>query len=215
MSQTPLYQITIAFDNESLQKIYHAGQSVTIVNAVSSYVASMLASANAAVAWLAFRPLQQNLVAWDPRPQIYATVTQPAPLATILINSITGQPAQTGALYTFAQGFFSGASGQGLTYNAANQMSGYNIYLGLAQQANVNGQQVIAPQNTTPVLQGQQAMFTPQQQISIFLSTLTQSGSIVPSVPQSALTFTLKPQQQQQLLVSFNSANNTFYLASA
>jgi len=272
------YQLTIIFDQTALIKIHQAGQSVTIVQSVSSYVASALRSetqnippasrANSiscyaraiafgflncrpikhlvlkcepflkyigldgkewfssgdtpapnannafvppAVAWLVFSPFQQNTIAWSDEYYLYATVTPLQQPNVILINSMTAGSANMNSLYAFNQAQFIGsAGGNGAVYAVTNQMSGPQLYFGLAQQAQINGSTEIGPLTAVSVLLGQSIQFNPNAQVSIFLSSASDNGEMLPSIPQSALTFAIT---QTSVVVAYNDATNSFYIA--
>src|SRR5262249_47735203 len=154
---------------QALERIIAAGQSITVVNPASSYVAGPLKSAavQPTVAWLVFSPYQMNQINFSQQLSVYATVTVPAPPAVIMMNSKAKAAPGTG--YKFTNGYFQGDAGSGNSYTVNNQMDGYNLYFGLAQSAEINGKQATSPLNAIAVLQGQQAMLKPLGQISIFL----------------------------------------------
>jgi hypothetical protein len=202
-------QIQIVFDATAVQRINAAGQAVTLVQGVSSYVSG--ASVQPAVAWVVFQPFEMNQIQWASEFLVYATVTAPQPGAVVMLNSITR--AAAGWTYTFEDGQFNGADGQGVAYNVVNQMSGYEMYFGLAQMVEVNGQEATCPLDAVPVLLGQEGTFQPTGEFSIFLSTAARNGTVVPDIPASALTFAVAP--NQPIAVGFNDATNTFYIVSA
>ncbi len=205
------YQISIAIDDAGLQKIYAAGQSVTLVKSV---VANPLSSGNLPVAWLAFQPLESNQITWVENYYMYATTTVLQSGATIQMTSQTQAPVQEGWMYTFEQGQFSGSSGTGDTFNVDNQMSNGFFNFGLAQQATVNNVSTLAPLNAQPVLYNESASFTPIETISIFLSSYSNNGVVISQVASNALVVQLTS-QSPTASVGFNDATNTFYLVSS
>jgi hypothetical protein len=206
------YQINIDIDDAGLQKIYQAGQKVTLVKSV---ISNPVESGNLPIAWLAFQPLESNNVSWIENYYMYASTTVLQSGATIQMTSQTGAPVQTGWLYTFASGMFTGAQGGGAdTFNLSNQMSNYNYGFGLAQYATVNNTQTFAPLNAMPVLYNEDATFTPIETVSIFLSSYDNNGVVISQVASNALTVQLTS-QNPVANVGFNDSNNTFYLESS
>jgi len=205
------YQLTIAIDSAGLSNIYNAHQYVTIVKSV---VSNPLADGNLPIAWIAFQPLQTNLVSWMENYTIYATSTVLQSGATISQTSVTGAPVQTGWTYTFASGQFAGAQGgAGSTYNMSNQQNGMFSF-GLSQQAMVNNVPVNAPLNAMPVLYNEGASFTPEETVSIFLSSSSNNGVVLSQVASNALTVTLTS-QNPNASIGFNDTTNSFYLQTA
>ena len=207
------YQIYIDIDSKGLQKIYSAGQFVTLVK---SGISDVMArdhnnSETQHVVWIAFQPLETNLVSWIENYYLYATTTVLRFGNTITMNSVTDVPVQTGWIYTFEQGHFKSNAGSGDTFNAENQMNEFFSF-GLAQQATVNNISTIAPLNAVTVLFNEEAIFSPQEQISIFLSSCN-NGSLINQVPGNALTVALTS-QQPVATVGFNDVQDTFYLIS-
>ncbi|AGA27234.1 hypothetical protein [Singulisphaera acidiphila] len=201
------YQINISIDQGGLTQIYNANQYVTLVKSVQS---NPVSSGNLPVAWIAFQPLEVNEITWIENYFLYATTTVLQSGATISMTSQTNDAIQAGWLYTFAQGQFTGASGTGSTFNLSNQMPNLPFSFGLAQQATVNSVKTFAPLNAVPVLYNEQASFTPQEQVSIFLSSYSNNGSVISQVASTALTVMLSS-QNPTVNVGFNDSNNTFF----
>jgi len=202
------YGLNISIDSTGLSRIYSSGQAVTIVKSV---VSNPVSTGNLPVAWISFQPLQENAVTWVENYNIYATTTLLSAGATIVQTSVTGTPVQTGWTYTFGQGQFTGATGGStLTFNMSNQQQG-SFNFGLSQQATVNNITINAPLNAIPVLYNEGATFTPQENVSIFLSNSVNNGVVLSQVASNALSVTLTS-QNPTANIAFNDANNTFYL---
>lgn len=202
------YQLNISIDNSALNAIYNAGQAVTLVKSV---VADPLVSGNLPVAWLEFQPLQENSITWIENYDIYATTSILQSGATIKMTSVTTTPVQPGWIYTFENAQFNGSAGGGSgTFNLENDMQG-SFNFGLAQQATVNNVTTFAPLNAMPVLFNEQASFTPEETVSIFLSSYVNNGVVISQVASNALVVTLTS-QTPTANIGFNDASNTFYL---
>lgn len=203
------YEVNISIDNEGLKKIYDAYKSVTLVKNMSMTEGFLF---DLPIAWLVFQPLRENLVSWPGSYYLYVTSTGLRSGATISIGALTDSEAQLGFLYTFAQGHFS-KTGGGLAnaYNVSNQMQSGSFGFGLAQRAMVNNVQALAPLSAIPLLYNEQAGFTPQETVSVFLSSYSHNGTIITQVAGNALTVTLSG-QQAAINIGFDNNANTFYL---
>jgi hypothetical protein len=203
------YQLDIGtIDNIGLNTIYNTGQAITLVKSV---VSNPLASGNLPIAWVEFQPFANNLVSWIENYYIYATTTLLQGGATIVMTSQTSTPVQTGWTYTFANGQFSSASGGAPgVFTVQNDYNGI-INFGLAQYATVNNTSVFAPLNAIPVAYNQSVTFTPQENVSIFLSAYVNNGTVISQVAGNALPVTLTS-QSPAANIGFNNSNNTFYL---
>jgi len=203
------FSIDITIDQDGVEAINSSGQKVTLVQSVVSNPPS-----SDIVAWLAFSPLESNLVTWQEEYYIYATTTEVQSGATIQMTSQTESAAQLGWTYTFANGIFNGASGgDGTAYNANNQQGG-TYGMGLAQQAMVNNVQTFAPLSVVDVLNDETANFTPEIQLSIFLSASQNNGSVLSQVAGNAYSFTLSS-SVPSISLDFNDTTNTFYPATS
>ena len=124
--------------------------------------------------------------------------------------SSTNAPVQLGWTYTLEGGDFAGAVGGGSnTFSAENQQGGTYSF-GLAQSAVVNGVSVTAPLNAIPVANNETVSFTPEQTLSIFLSTTQNNGVVLSQVAGNALTVSLSS-QTPTATIGFNSTSSTFY----
>jgi hypothetical protein len=209
------YQINIAIDGAGLRKIYGVHQSVALVKKIDGFVAAVEQDDSfdlSSVVWLSFRPLQENQLVWVENYDLYATTTALTLGAAIAISAKTNAPVQPGMLYTFKQGQFYPGTGSGSAYNVANQMAAGNFSFGLAQQAIINGVSTLAPLNASPVLYNQQASFTPEETISIFLASCSANGTYIGQIDGSALTITLSS-QNPRVDLGFDDSTNSFYIA--
>lgn len=209
--------LEIQIDSAGLSEIYSVSQSVTlalkigqIVNAVASPTASAGGADQLIVAWLAFTPSQTNTVSWDEQYYCFATATPLAMGEVIEMNSQSAAPMQPGAVYSFANGqFASSYPGYGNAYVVYNAMA--DTYgFGLAQQATVNDAPAFAPTSVVPVLSNEAAYFTPADQISIFLSSASNNGTLIPP-PINALTIAVGA---NGAVVGFNDQTHSFYQLS-
>ncbi|AOJ71383.1 MULTISPECIES: hypothetical protein [Burkholderia] len=202
------YQINISISNTGLNTIYQNGLHVTLVKSV---ISDPLQQGNLPIAWVTFQPLQLNQISWQEQYTMYATTTVLQAGATIMMTSQTGAPIQTGWTYTFERAQFTGADGGSpSTFNLLNSQAG-NFSFGLAQQAVVNNVPVAAPLNAVPVAYNMRASFTPIENLSLFLASYSNNGSVISQVASNALPITLST-QNPAAQVGFNERTNTFYL---
>jgi len=198
------YQLNIAFDDEGLEQIYGAAQTVTLVRSFTS-------GADSYVAWVTFQPFENNIITWTESYYIYAT-TYPLQAGTsLVILSQTQEVVQQGWTYALENGMFVGAAGGASNaYSAENQQ--YNgINFGLVEEAVINGVTTSAPINGVAVLVNQAAAFVPLENVAVFLSSYSKNGVVLSSVPSNALVVTFTT-ETPVANVSFNDDTNTFYL---
>jgi len=208
-------QIDIAISAAGVKTIAGAGQCVTLVQSVGSFVdvAAQGAGAETFVAWQVFPPFEHNVVTWSESYFLYVTTTALETGAVLILSSVTAGPAVPGWTYTLSEGTFTGASGAGDTFNVSNQMSSGSLSFGLAQSATVNGSAALAPLNAVPVLFGQGAQFTLPSTVLLFLSSCNAQGTVIPAVPDNALS--VSPSPGSPVKVGFDNAANTFLLLSS
>jgi len=205
-----LYTLNIAIDDTGLNQINSNGQYVTVVK---SLVTDPVGSGNLPIAWLTWSPFENNTVTWQEIYSMYASTTVLQAGATISMSSHTPTPVQLGYMNTFQSGHFTSAQGGGAsTFNLTN-LGGGSYNFGLSQTATVNGVSVNAPLNAVAVGNNQQATFTPQVTVSIFLSSYNNNGVVISQVASSALVVTLNS-QLPSANIGFTDSNNTFYLLS-
>lgn len=205
----------IQIDSAGLSEIYDAGQTVTLarqVNQVVDAAASQRVSAGASglmVAWLAFEPFEKNTITWSEQYYCFATTTALKMSEVLEMNSKSAAPIQPGSMYVFAQGQFSAHPGSAGTYIICNAMTG-EYGLGLAQQATVNGASGFAPFCVEPVLSNEAAYFPPTSSISIFLSSASSNGTLLPP-PINALTLAIGA---NGAVAGFNDQTHSFFQLS-
>lgn len=200
------YQLNFSIPAASVAQINAANQFVTLVKSVNNGQGS----STLPVAWVSFSPLTVDTVTWIENYSVYASSTQLQAGATIVMSST--QAAQTGMLYTFENGVFTGGPG-GVSniFEVSNQntLSG-SFNFGLAQQATINGVVTTAPLNSIAVLYNEDVTFTPIETISVFLSGYQNNGVVMSSVTSQACVVELTSAAPSASL-SFNASNNTFY----
>lgn len=200
------YGLNIRIDDQSLKKIYDANQSVTLVKQVGSS-----AGRGSNVAWVTFKPFEDNSVVWIENYHIYGTNMVLKDGTKIVLTSHTASPVQAGWTYRFAQGQFTDTAGKGGSFQVDNQQDD-NISFGLAQTATVNNMKVFAPLNAVPVHKNQTASFTPIETVSIYVSSYQDNGVVITSVAGNALSVELTS-QEPTAAIGFNPQNNTFFIS--
>lgn len=206
------HALNISIDDAGLNAIYGAGQSIALAKGASSIVDVQYAhvTANRPIAWLVFKPYQVNCVTWT---ECYAVYASSSPLiAGTPIVANANAAAQTGLVYVLKHGQFTVAGeGPSDVFTTENQV-GNGLSFGLMQQATVNNVSVTTPLCAQPVLYNQSASMAPTTTLSIFLTSVSSGGTVLYSIPSTALTLTLTKQRPTAAL-SFNSTTNTFYFS--
>lgn len=212
------YQVDIVIDGGAVKKIRQAGQSITFIRPVSAFVTTdrtdMLADDHGAapysVAWLAFPPFQNNVVAWTDACDLFASTTPGTVGKVITVNAAT-RSARAGQAWTFRSGHFSQKPPGGGAAHVATNLGTDDLGFGLLAQATVNSGMVwTAPMNLQPVLAGQTMQFTARETVQILLSTAASNGTIIPYVGGDA-GLTVAPTNNTPLAVGFNAVTNQFY----
>ena len=214
------FTIQIDFSPEALDAIALAGQRVTLVRSVQSFVSSQQSETvtdaftpETAVAWLVFSPKQTNRIQWDERCDLYAAAMLPPLLGVINLEASTTN-AQPGETWKYQNGHFSRESASARSdYRAGNQQDD-DVCLGLISAATVNDHlRPAAPLNIQQALLNEKVLFSiaDPQTVTIFLSNVVADGSIVPD-GISGLDVTLA--SGSPLKVGFNDARDAFFIAS-
>lgn len=176
--------MVIQIDSAGLSAIYAANQAVTLARQVQSVVETV-ASTSAVmppptVAWQAFQPVETNTVAWADQYYCFATTTPLGMGAAIQLNARSDAPMQKGSAYVFADGRFTQRPQAGTAYVVANASLAGSYAFGIAQIATVNNVAALAPVCAMPVLCNEAAYLDPSDLISIFLSSCTAGGTVIP-----------------------------------
>ncbi|MFL9841812.1 hypothetical protein ABS767_12620 [Sphingomonas sp. ST-64] len=181
------YQLTLLFDQQSLEHIRNSGLSVTIVRDADI-------AAGLAVAWQTFHPLPNNLVEWDDDDEVYGTFSQLNPGAEIIPAATTH--AVRGWRYTFGNGWFTATPG-GSNPDGYELVNGTDapVVLGLAKGAVVDGQHRVVPASAFFVPPGLSVRISPQSRVSAFLSTNINSGVVLGRAPMNAFSVELSPER--------------------
>ena len=209
----PAYTLKLSVNEQGLKNIHASGQKVTVVKSIDS---------GHEVAWLLFDPFMQNMIIWEDAYSVYASPNAIEAGATIVAESI--KAASDGNIYDFENGSFSAGvpSPDQTDYIVKNNDS--NIMIngtsmitsGLYQRASVNGSDTAAPLNAASILFNETALFTPSETIKVFLSSYSNSGTVISSLTSdgvigSALTVTYTDNLAANII--FNDATNTFEMA--
>jgi len=196
------YSLNISIDSAAVRTINQTRQRVTLVKSKAG---------GTTLAWVTFKPMENNLVTWEENYLIYATTTALQEGAVLDLQSQTDLPVQTGFVYTLQDGVFNKGDGgtKGL-FAAVNQdENGENF--GLAQTAIIHGKSVLAPLNAIPVNHNQNVTFEPIETVSIYLSNIQDNGVVISDVSGDALTVELTS-VAPNATIGFNDGSNTFFL---
>jgi len=215
------FSLTITLDSTAVSNINGAGQTVTLAQSVTSIAQTgdarrspQPSTIQTPLAWLTFSPLESNTVSWSGQLQLYATTTPLDPGAVVAINSQTSATGgiQLGSVYTFANGAFTAATGSGDAYVAANR-SGSTFGFGLLAAATVNGSSATGPLDALTMLNDQNGFFYTPTAVFVFLSSASQNGTVLPTMPSGALQLDLSS-GSLDAQVCFNDTTNQFFVCT-
>ena len=209
------FDLTITLDATAVSTINAAGQAITLALSVTALAMSQSQSASQALlplAWLVFAPLETNTVSWNPDDQLYATTTPLVMGNPVVPNSVTtATPGIVlGSVYTFSGGVFTAQTGTGSDYIVCNEEQG-DFSFGLLVTATVNDVNTSGPVNALPVLFNEEGYFAPPASVFIFLSSASANGTVLPTIPTSALELSLAS-GSLTASICFNDTTNTFFL---
>lgn len=200
------FQLNISFTSSQLSAIYATGNNVVLAKDTNANKTN--------VAWVVFKPFEQNKVQWEEKYGIYASSCDVNNGVVITTNAMSPFPAQTDKLYTLAtQGKIIGpdTGGQPKAYSIMND---YNIKpymtVGLYQDAVVNATLISAKYlNAIPLLFKSTATMEPLDPIYIWLQSQVTSGTIISTVtsPVTKLNF---GGGVNDISVQYDSSTGTF-----
>lgn len=200
------YRLIICIDQEGLQQIYDAGMAVAIVKTVFVKPAP---AAPTPLAWIILHPLQQTEVAWTDNYGVYAT--KEAIGVGTTIAAIADCSARPGGTYTYAgETFSSSMAGPPDAITVNNQQTEEPVCFGVSQLTIIDGSAALLPLNVTPVPAGRPFSFAPQEIVSIFLTSMSDNGVVLPEVPPNAPIVTLTP-ESPSVNIGFNKTTWAFY----
>lgn len=171
------YTLNIAFAKEDAQKINQIGEKVVLVKQNTP------ANAQNQVAWVTFDPFENNVVTWTESYYVYASTSEVQHGSKI--SKVSYEDAGDSCVYDFTNNVFNLDPTKKLpagTIGAINQTNN-DLTFGLAQNVSVNNSFYSAsPINATTVLVGQNANFTPLEQVSVCLLNNTMDGLVLTTV---------------------------------
>lgn len=177
----PTFTLNTAFTQQDLERIYSSGSNVV--------VAKPTGAANPNVAWVVYRPLITNKMAWEESYGIYASNVDLINGATLTQMSQTPFPAVSGRTYGLSPSGFFGPPGSGGTPNSYTAINEYNnlpkgfLTVGLYQNAEVNGAAVTGNAvSAAPVLYKSTAVMTPFTTVYLWLASSVMSNTVVTDV---------------------------------
>ena len=206
------FEIDIDIDSKGVRKIIDAGQYVTVVKQVKNGSASRGAAEPLPVAWVAFQPDTSNNLSWQEEYYLYEANVILEAGVTISQKTVSDSPVEAQYVYPFHDNTFQsptsgGAPGQ---YSVRNlEPDTTDRAFGLAQEVTVGGTTTVSPINAMRVIKNETATFEPYETVSIFLSGVTDNGTVIASVVSDALT--IKVPADSPVKVGFNDDEDTFY----
>lgn len=198
-----IFTVNIAISATDLSTINLAGESLTIVLGVTALVtsAAKIQSTQPVLVWLAFAPLESNVISFtDASFMIYAASNMPAAGAVVQVGSqaaaVAGmvQPFQPDGTFGQPQSAQIGPNTFAVN-NAYVAATGYMVF-GISLAATLNGQAIAA----TPLIarvtpNAQQAQFSPNYGLQVFLQSDTENAMVLPNSISSLPVFQLSAGQ--------------------
>ena len=205
----PNYRMNIHFKEGDLKVIAKAHQKVVLVKHTAG-------DADSSVAWVSFKPWQQNTVDWENSFAIYSSNTEVQSRATI--NKLSDKMATSGVQYDFSDGTFgtpkmADVSVRENTYYVKNNADDYPaITIGLAQSVVVNGEaKANNPINAVFTPFGQLVSMTPLEKIDVYLLNDITESTVITHVQSIALPV-IYGEGETSHSVSYNGMTGQFYL---
>ncbi len=218
------FNLTVLFDAQDLNVILQANELVTIVYGVSAVVTSatpgLHSSARSeppATAWLAFSPIEKNLITWGDNYELYVSRTTEKDGGTIQTFAKTAA-VPTAVVPFLADGVFGKLVDGVLSpghYGVLNQYNAFNyMTFGLCAATNpvINGQQVgddINIMSASIVPLHQNVQLAPTNSLQVFLQTGTADGMTLPNsiVDVAPIAFSLG---HPNVTIRYNSQTGSF-----
>ncbi len=202
------YKLNIDFADEVLDTIEKARQKVVLVKHTAG-------NGDSAVAWVCFKPWENNTVEWKEEFAIYASNSQVQNGATI--TKLSDRQAVCGMTYPFEAGYFrtptkseSYASNSYTIKNNYKDLDG--ITVGLAQDVVVNGEAFESnPINAVFLPCGQSANMTPIERVDIYLKNDIQDSTVITHISSVPLSIVYKEGESVKT-VGYNSQTGEFYI---
>jgi len=219
------YNLTVQFDVQDLNVILQASELVTIVYGVSAVVTSatpaLLAGAHTnspSFVWLAFSPLESNVVSWTDSYALYASST--VEQNGVVVRTSATTPAVSTTVVPFqANGAFgaplSGAALPADHYGIVNQYNpAATMTFGLCAGTKpvVNGNPVNDTINTMSasiVPLHQNVQLAASNSLQIFLQTGTSDGMTLPNSIANVAPISFNP-GRPNITVRYNSSAGRF-----
>lgn len=176
------YTLNTSFSNSDLERFYATGTNIVIAKPPTAVKPPH-------VAWIVYRPLQQNSISWEEEYGIYASNQDIVNGARLYQTSKTDYPANIGKLYTLQpDGNLSkpGINQEPASYSVINEYNnlpkGY-MTVGLYQDATIDGQLTTANAvSAAPVLYRSTATITPYTTVYIWTQSQIKSSTVVTDV---------------------------------
>lgn len=201
------YSLSLAFDPTTLNTFAATGTKIVVAKPSTD-------SSAPNVAWIVFNPLENNTITWEDSYGIYASNAEIQNGALLVQTSQVPFPATPGLIYDFTD---AGVFTQGQTGGQPNVYSVRNEYskkpyitIGLYQNANVNGNTVLANAvSAAGVIYKFTALIIPYTTVYVWAQSQVKSNTVVTNVssPQTAVPLAAnKPSASLQ----YNPPTGTF-----
>jgi hypothetical protein len=179
MPSNTSYKLNTNFGKDDLKILHDTNSNVV--------VAKPTLGSDPSIAWVVFRPFENNSMSWLEQYGIYASNVEPVNGAILTQMSKTGYPAQDRSLYPFTS---DGSFGDRVPGGAAGSYYTKNEYInehkvltfGLFQEAVVNGEKTSSAISAAPVMHNYKATMTPYTTVFLWVQSDVESNTVVTSV---------------------------------
>lgn len=190
MSDQITFNLDLSFSKSDLAAIFAADASVVVAKPAGD------SGSKPNVAWLTFRPLENNNISWEEVYGIYASNTLMEDGASIAKSSAVN-PAVPGKVYTLQPDGAFGAPADGGTadsFTVINKLENARKYMtiGLTQDARIGGELIAGNAiSASNVLYQSTAVMTPYTTVFLWIQSKIKSNSVCTKVtsPMSEITF--------------------------
>jgi hypothetical protein len=202
------FNLSTSFTQTDLERFLASGTNVV--------VAKPTGGGSPNVAWIVYRPLNNNAISWEENYGVYASNADVVHGATLSQMSATPYPAVAGMLYSMsASGAIIGPNSGG-TANAYAIVNGYSnlpkgyLTMGLFQDATVDGNQLVGNAvSAAPVIFNSTATMLPFTTVYLWTQSQVVSNTVVTNVT-SPMTMVKLSATNPSAALTYNAITGTF-----
>lgn len=192
-----MYKLSIQFDPNDTKDLNSNGFKVVITKGV----VTLNTATDPILFWVAFEPFEINSITWE---AIYGVYASPDAVQTgTMISASSGlYPAKPGIEYQFEEGVFDTgpSSSTPNSYIVKNNSPDTKLTFGLTQTVTANGRTFdAAPVNGVVLDSLQTQLFSPTEQVTVFLYKEVVSGGVIAREENAFLTLEMEDNLEQNI----------------